>query len=221
MRQDLTDLTVVLDRSGSMHACRSDAEGGLNSFIAKQKELPGECIFTLVQFDTVYEFVHKAIPLKTVPHCHLEPRGNTALLDAVGRAIVETGERLRALPEHERPGLVVFVIVTDGQENSSQEYTKARVREMIEHQQSVYQWQFTYLGANQDAFAEAGSMGIRVCGTAPYRDEAIIHAFVGASGSLGRMRRASAMGETIENEFTPEELEAMQGDDPDAAPGTK
>src|SRR5262249_19977698 len=217
MRQDLTDLTVVLDRSGSMHTCRSDAEGGLNSFIAKQKELPGECTFTLVQFDTAYEFVHKAIPIRTVPHCILEPRGNTALLDAVGRAIVETGERLRALPEHERPGLVVFVILTDGQENSSSEYTKARVREMIEHQQNAYKWQFIYLGANQDAFAEAGGIGIRVAGTAPYRQEAILHAFVGASAGLGRMRRASAQAEPVHMEFTPEELEAMQGDDPDQA----
>jgi hypothetical protein len=215
MRRDLTDLTVVLDRSGSMHACRSDAEGGLNSFIAKQKELPGECTFTLVQFDTVYEFVHKAIPLGTVPHCSLEPRGNTALLDAVGRAIVETGERLRAMPENDRPALVVFVIVTDGQENSSREYTKARIKEMIEHQQNVYKWQFIYLGANQDAFAEAGDIGIRLAGAAHYRDEAILHAFIGAGGSLGRMRQASAVDETVYNEFTPEELEAMQGDDPD------
>jgi hypothetical protein len=154
-----------------------------------------------------------------VPHCHLEPRGNTALLDAVGRAIVETGERLRALPENERPGLVVFVIVTDGQENSSREYTKARVKEMIEHQQNVYKWQFTYLGANQDAFAEAGGMGIRLAGAAHYSDKAILQAFAGVSGSLGRMRRASAMGETVANEFTPEELDAMQGDDPDPASG--
>jgi hypothetical protein len=215
MRQDLTDLTVVLDRSGSMHACRSDAEGGLNGLIAKQRELPGECTFTLVQFDTVYEFVHTAVPLRTVPHCSLEPRGNTALLDAVGRAIVETGARLRVLPEPERPGLVVFVIVTDGQENSSHEYTKARVREMIEHQQSVYKWQFIYLGANQDAFAEAGGMGVRLAGSAQYLDRAIQHAFAGASGNLERMRSALARGETVENEFTPGELEAMQGEGPD------
>jgi hypothetical protein len=215
MRQDLTDLTVVLDRSGSMHACRSDAEGGLNSFIARQKELPGECTFTLVQFDTVYEFVHKAIPLRTVPHCHLEPRGNTALLDAVGRAIVETGERLRTLPEADRPGLVVFVIITDGQENSSREYTKARVREMIEHQQNVYKWQFTYLGANQDAFAEAGSMGIHLAGVADFGVAAMVPAMMAVSGNVRRMRTAARMGSPVPNEFTDEELKAMQGDDPD------
>src|SRR5262249_53284967 len=157
----------------------------------------------LVQFDTVYEFVHNAIPLRTVPQCTLEPRGNTALLDAVGRAIVETGERLRALPEEERPGLVVFVVVTDGQENSSKEYTKARVREMIEHQQNVYKWQFVYLGANQDAFAEAGGMGIKLAGAALYKETAMLHAFAGVGRSVGRMRRASAEGETVKNEFTP------------------
>jgi hypothetical protein len=216
MRQDLTDLTVVLDRSGSMSACKSDAEGGLNSLIAKQKELPGECTFTLVQFDTVYEFVHRAIPLRTVPHCQVEPRGNTALMDAVGRAIVETGERLRAMPESERPALVVFVIVTDGLENSSREYTKARVREMIEHQQNVYKWQFTYIGANQDAFAEAGSMGINLAGAADYDMAAMMPAMMAVSGNVKRMRAAALRRLAVPNAFTEEELKAMKGEDPDA-----
>ena len=89
------------------------------------------------------------------------PRGSTALLDAVGRAINETGDRLAKTPEQDRPGLVVFVIVTDGQENSSKEFSKARIKEMIDEQQKKYNWQFTFLGANQDAFAEAGGIGIR------------------------------------------------------------
>src|SRR5262249_34920935 len=152
MRKDLTDITVVVDRSGSMAACQSDAEGGLNTFINEQKRLPGESLFTLVQFDTEYEFVHKGIPIRDVPPYHLVPRGSTALLDAVGRAIIETGERLRNMKEADRPGLVVFVILTDGQENSSREFQLAKIKEMVQHQQDVYKWQFTYLGANQDAF---------------------------------------------------------------------
>ena len=160
MRNDLTDVTVVLDRSGSMQSCRDDAEGGLNTFIEEQKKQPGETLFTLVQFDTEYEFVHKGKPIRDVGPCELVPRGMTALLDAVGRAIAETGERLAAMPEPDRPGLVVFVIVTDGQENSSKEYTKPQIKEMIERQQNDYKWQFTFLGANQDAFAEAHGIGI-------------------------------------------------------------
>jgi hypothetical protein len=160
VRQDLTDITVVMDRSGSMEACRTDAEGGLNQFVEDQKRQGGEALFTLVQFDHEYEFVHKGVPVRDVPRLTLVPRGSTALLDALGRAIVETGERLTAMPEADRPGLVVFVILTDGGENASREYTRAKVKEMVEHQQNAYKWKFTYLGANQDAFAEAGSIGI-------------------------------------------------------------
>src|SRR5262245_51606472 len=115
MRNDLTELVMVIDRSGSMSAIKDDAEGGINQFIDDQKKLPGACSLTLVQFDTVYDFVHKGVPIHTVGKYDLVPRGSTALLDAVGRAIFETGERLKGIAEPARPGLVVFVIVTDGQ----------------------------------------------------------------------------------------------------------
>ncbi len=166
MRTDLTDITMVIDRSGSMQSIRTDAEGGINSFIEQQKQEPGEANLTLVQFDTEYEFVHSGVPIKQVPAFKLIPRGSTALLDAVGRAINETGARLAAVAESQRPGLVVFVIVTDGQENSSREFTRDQIRTMVEHQQSAYKWQFTFLAANQDAFAAGGSMGIAQDGIA-------------------------------------------------------
>ena len=208
MRSDLTDLTVVLDRSGSMSSCRDDAEGGLNEFIRKQREQPGTCLFSLVQFDTVYEFVHTAVPIQNVSKCTLEPRGSTALLDAVGRAIVETGERLRKIDEAQRPGLVVFVIVTDGQENSSVEFSKAKVEQMIEHQQNVYKWQFSFLGANQDAFAEAGAIGINLVGAANYSKADA--AFRGTAGKVARMRLAASTGAEVDNAYTAEELDEMK-----------
>lgn len=210
MRQDLTDITVVMDRSGSMQACQSDAEGGLNRFIDDQKKLPGEALFTLVQFDHEYEFVHRGVPIRTVPHCNLVPRGNTALLDAVGRAIVETGERLANMPEKERPGLVVFVITTDGQENASKEYTRDRIKEMISHQTSVYNWQFTYLGANQDSFAEAGGLGI-TSGTANFTSATVGVAHAAASMKIMRMRKATQEHRAVDNSFTTEELDQMEG----------
>jgi uncharacterized protein YegL len=210
MRNDLTDVTVVLDRSGSMQTCREDAEGGLNSFIDEQKKQPGETLFSLVQFDTEYEFVHKGTPMHEVGPCQLVPRGMTALLDAVGRAIVETGERLAAMPEPDRPGLVVFVIVTDGQENSRKEYKKPQIKQMIETQRYIYKWQFTFLGANQDAFAEADSIGILREGTANFRVSKARHAFAAAAGNVGRMRSAAARGEQVYGAFMPEEREAME-----------
>lgn len=210
MRNDLTDLTLVIDRSGSMEACRSDAEGGVNAFIDKQKELPGECAFSLVQFDTEYEFVHKATPIKNITSAYrLVPRGWTALLDAVGRAIVETGERLKKTGEAERPGLVVFVIVTDGIENSSKEFTKAKIKGMIEHQTKAYKWQFTFLGANQDAFAEAGAMGVQQDAIMNYSEEKTSGGIAAAHSNVARMRSATARGLDVSNKYTDEERKAV------------
>jgi hypothetical protein len=211
MRSNLTDLTLIIDRSGSMASCKTDAEGGVNEFIKKQKEQPGDCTFSLVQFDTVYEFVHKARPIRDVTLAYaLEPRGNTALLDAVGRAIVEAGGRLKNTDEAQRPGLVVFVIVTDGQENSSREFTRAKVKEMIENQQSVYKWQFTFIGANQDAFAEAGAMGIPRSAAANYSEQKTAGGILLAAANVTRMRSASAEGLAVKNAYSDEEREAVK-----------
>jgi len=210
MNNDLTDITMVIDRSGSMASIQADAEGGINTFIKMQKHEPGDVLLTLVQFDTDYEFVHTGIPINQVPEFAMKPRGSTALLDALGRAINETGTRLAAMDESQRPGLIVFVIVTDGAENSSRQFTRIKIREMIEHQQSVYKWQFTFLAANQDAFAEASTLGISAAGTANWTTDKVGNAHVAASAKVARMRRSSRAGETIDNNFTDEERRSMQ-----------
>jgi hypothetical protein len=202
MRNDLADITVVVDRSGSMSSCRTDAEGGLNHFIDEQKNGPGHAVLTLVQFDTEYEFVHKAIPIKDVPKYTLHPRGGTALLDAVGRAITEAGERLSAMSEADRPALVVFVILTDGQENSSKEFKKAKIKEMIQHQTDAYRWQFTFLAANQDAFAEGSDLGVPTAAIMNFSHSTTKQAYAAASSNTSRMRTASSSGETVANSYT-------------------
>ena len=209
MRTDLTDITMVIDRSGSMQSIQSDAEGGINSFIEQQKQEPGEANLTLVQFDTEYEFVHSGVPIQQVPAFKLVPRGSTALLDAVGRAINETGARLAATDESQRPGLVVFVIVTDGEENSSHEFTRYQIRMMVEHQQSAYNWQFTFLAANQDAFAAGGSMGIAQDGIAAYSMGKVRGSWDAAAKKMSRMRKAAAEGAAVDNKFTDEERGEM------------
>jgi hypothetical protein len=105
MRSDFTDITVVLDRSGSMQSCREDAEGGLSSFINEQKKSPGETLFTLVQFDTEYEFVHRGTPIHEVGQCQLVPRGMTALLDAVGERLSRQVNGSRPYRSQNDPGL--------------------------------------------------------------------------------------------------------------------
>ena len=138
------------------------------------------------------------------------PRGSTALLDAVGRAINETGERLTKMPEADRPGLVIFVIVTDGEENASHEFSKARVKKMIQRQQTKYNWQFTFLGAEQDAFTEAGGMGIAAAGTANFAKNKVDAAFIGTIKKVGRMRKQQRKGQAVSNDFTDEERKDMQ-----------
>lgn len=209
MRTDLTDITLVVDRSGSMARSRRDAEGGVNAFIAEQAGKPGEALLTLVQFDTEYEFLHKGVPISDVPDYTLHPRGMTALLDAVGRAINETGERLANMDEEDRPGLVIFVVLTDGHENASREFSKADIKEMIEHQQETYGWHFTFLGANQDAFAEAARMGIGPAGVANFDPDSVEIAFMATAAKVGRMRRQHGDGETVDNAFTDAEREDM------------
>jgi hypothetical protein len=210
MRSDLTDITLVVDRSGSMQAVQKDAEGGVNAFIEEQAKEPGEALLTLMQFDTEYEIVHSGVPLKDVPHYRLVPRGMTALLDAVGRAINETGERLEKMDEADRPGLVIFVINTDGLENSSQEFTRDQIKEMIEHQQTKYNWHFTFLGANQDAFAEAGHLGIHAAGAANYAQAKVGQAYGATASKVSRMREQQRTHKPISNEFTDEERESMK-----------
>ena len=163
MRENLTEMVFVLDRSGSMSGLAADTIGGFNELIEKQKKIEGDAYVTTVLFDHEYEVLHDHVALEEVaPLTDKEyfARGSTALLDAVGRTIDAVGARLAATAEEKRPEHVVFVITTDGMENSSREYTAQRVRGMIEHQQQKYSWQFVFLGANMDAVSEARKLGI-------------------------------------------------------------
>jgi Mg-chelatase subunit ChlD len=209
MRNDLADITLVIDRSGSMQSIRDDAEGGVNAFIKEQAKFAGEAKVTIVEFDTEYHFVTQGTPVAEVADYRLVPRGQTALLDAVGRAINETGERLARLDEADRPGLVVMVVMTDGHENSSHEFTLTRIKQMIEHQQSNYQWQFTFLGADQDAFGEAHSMGMARGAAAKFSKAKIRRAYAHTGNKIARMRQQAASNQTIVNEFTQEEHDDM------------
>ncbi len=163
MRKDYTDITFILDASGSMGNLVSDTLGGFNNFIREQRKTEGACTVNLYQFNTQLRPIFEATTLANVPELttrNYRPSGGTALLDALGTVIDNTGNRYAAMPEHERPENVIFVIITDGLENSSREFTRAQIKERIEHQTEKYEWEFIYLGADQDAFAEAGGIGI-------------------------------------------------------------
>jgi len=164
MKKNLTELVFILDRSGSMSGLEKDTIGGYNSFVAKQQEAEGEANLTTVLFDDKYEILHDRVDIKKVKPLTAKEyfaRGSTALLDAIGKTIVDISRRLDATAKTKRPTKVLFVITTDGHENASREYSAAKVKEMIGHQTSKYSWEFLFLGANIDAVGTASDLGIR------------------------------------------------------------
>jgi uncharacterized protein with von Willebrand factor type A (vWA) domain len=155
-----THMTMVVDRSGSMAGLAKDCSGGINQMIADQAKLDDKMTVTLYDFDTEYSKVFGPIDVQNAPEYTLQARGGTALNDAVYRAITETGEYLAKMSEEERPGRVVFVIATDGEENSSREVSFNQVKETIEHQKDKYNWEFMFLASNMDAQAVAKTYGM-------------------------------------------------------------
>ena len=164
MKQNLTEIVFILDRSGSMAGLEKDTIGGFNAMMEKQKKEPGEALVSTVLFDNNTQVIHDRVPLE-----RMEPltekeyfvRGCTALLDAVGGAIHHIGNVHKYAREEDRPEKTLFVITTDGMENASRLYSYDRVRAMIQRQQEKYGWEFLFLGANIDAAEEAGRFGIR------------------------------------------------------------
>nr|WP_263326467.1 vWA domain-containing protein [Neobacillus sp. Marseille-Q6967] len=162
MNSNLTEIIFLLDRSGSMAGLESDTIGGFNAFVDRQKKLEGKTIVTTVLFDDQYEILWNGIDAEKIKLTEdlYNVRGCTALLDAVGKTIIDVGYRLSQTNEENRPEKVIFVITTDGFENASREFTYKKVKELIKHQQEKYNWEFIFLGANIDAEKEADSLGI-------------------------------------------------------------
>ena len=168
MKNGYAHIVILLDRSGSMETIKSDTIGGFNRFLSEQQAVPGEATLTLVQFDDVTETHALFSSLGAVAplsNSNYTTRGCTALLDAMGRTITQTGEDLKAIHEDMRPDRVLFVVITDGLENASREYKKQQIRDMVKMQESTYNWKFVFLGANMDAIAEGGSFGMAVNAT--------------------------------------------------------
>jgi hypothetical protein len=134
-------------------------EGGIRMLIEDQANAPGTCLVTMTQFDTEYEILFQAIPAAEVGAYRLQPRGRTALLDAIGRTIGEVAGTIDAQPVDRRPEHVIFAVVTDGLENSSQEWSRDKVMTAVK-ERSDAGWHFTFLGANQDAIQEGGDLGV-------------------------------------------------------------
>lgn len=189
-----TMICLILDRSGSMQGRENDVIGGVNSFIEEQKKLPDPASVAFVRFDT--DATERFRPMKPLAEVEpltrndYQPRGGTPLLDAVGRTITALDEDWKT----EKPERCIVVIVTDGEENASKEYTKPKIQALIKSRQDSGMWAFIYLGANVDAFHEAGQMGIAAANTAGYTNTAagVKHMYSTASASVRHMRSSGA-----------------------------
>ncbi len=191
---NLTHIYFLLDRSGSMQSIVEDTVGGFDAFIAEQRQGSGECRVTLAQFDDDYEEVYADLPVADVPSLVLQPRGTTALLDSVARLINDAGRRLEALPEDRRAGTVIVGIMTDGLENASREWTHPQVKQLIERQTNDYQWQFLYLGADQDAVEVGMSIGVGAGHSVTYGRGRVKQAMAATAANVAAYRQARAAG---------------------------
>lgn len=199
-------VTFVLDRSGSMETIRGDVLGGFNGFVDDQKAQAGECLLTLHQFDSGgFDTLHSARPIGEIPHAgpnDFRPRGMTPLFDAIGRAITEAqvrSEQRKGAGEAAEQQIVV--ILTDGQENSSREYTREQVFNLIRAKEAEG-WIFTYLGANQDSYAVAHSLGFSGAATQDFLADSggTRAAYASVSGAVTSTRGRLMGGQSVRSE---------------------
>lgn len=188
-----THITVLLDESGSMDHLAGDTREGFNTFLKEQQTVGGRATMTVCKFSTHYNVLAKMQDIREVSPLNAgsyRPGGGTALLDAMGTSITELGAALAALPEDKRPGKVLFLVITDGEENASREWTKTTIAEMVTRQETEWKWNFLYLGANVDAFAESGDLGIRSSNAIAYTasSKGLERAYGVMSRSVGAVR---------------------------------
>lgn len=159
-----TEIVFILDKSGSMSGLEEDTIGGYNSMLKKQQKEKGEAIVTTVLFDNNYEIIHHRTnieEIKALTDKEYFVEGSTALLDAIGRTIDKIIRATKNTKKEYQANKVMFVIITDGMENSSTEYSYKKIKAMIENQKEKYNWEFVFLGANIDAIATAERFGIQ------------------------------------------------------------
>jgi len=222
MNQELTEIVVLMDASGSMGVSVNDVIGGFKTFLQEQRKChEGYIRLTLIQFSSLFpqHVVYNRAMLDDVNLTaeQYKPLGGTPLYDALAMAITTTGNKLAAMQEYERPGKVVFLVITDGEENASKEFTGPVVQAMVKHQESTYQWQFVYIGADVDAFAQASAVAIDKTKTANFvRNKAgYINAFRAVGSNVAGYRSSN---EVQAMSFTEDQRSMMAADVGEAHP---
>lgn len=203
MRRGLTEIVYILDRSGSMSGLEADTIGGFNSMMEKQKKVEGEGLVSTLLFDNQCEVLHDRINVNDVPVMTEEEyyvRGCTALLDAVGGAINHIKNIHKYAREEDRPEKTIFIITTDGKENASCQYSYGKIKKMIEKQQKKEGWEFMFIGANIDAYGEAGKLGIKKNRTVNYVHDELgtRNVYAGVAKAVCSVMRATSVQEVDE-----------------------
>lgn len=206
---ELTELVLILDRSGSMSGLEADTIGGCNALIGKQKQEPGDALVTTVLFDDRYELLHDMISLKLVEPLTNEQyyvRGTTALNDAIGKTIAKISEAHAHAPEAARPQKTLVAIITDGKENASNEYGGQQVKQLIEARKKAG-WEFLFIGANIDAVTVAREVGIQAERAVQYHADAegIVASYEAINAAVSQVRKGkpldNAWREDIDKDF--------------------
>ena len=210
MKKGLTELVMIIDRSGSMSGLEADTIGGFNSMIEKQKKEEGEAYVSVVLFDDRSQVLYDRVEIQKVEPMNDKQyyvRGCTALLDAVGSAIHHIGNVHKYAREEDVPEKTIMIITTDGMENASRLYTYDKVKRMIERQKERYHWEFMFLGANIDAVKEAGRFGISASRAVRYEHDSVGTKlnYAVVSDVVGCARRAASI-EDMEDMFDNEEM---------------
>ena len=194
MKKDLTELVFILDRSGSMAGLEDDTIGGFNGMIERQRQAEGEALVSTVLFSNQSEVIHDRVDLRLVrPMTRREyfVGGGTALIDAIGGAIHHIGNVHKYARDEDRPEQTIFVVITDGMENSSYRYSSSEVKAMVARQKERFGWEFLFLGANIDAVETAARVGITEDRAVNFHNDAIGNAlnYATVSEAVSRVRR--------------------------------
>ncbi len=219
---NLTEIAFILDQSGSMDSIKAGTLEGVNAFLDQQKRENAAypVRFSLTLFSTKIDARHFSIPVTEVPSLNdttYLPDGGTALLDAIGITIDSLGKRLADTPEAERPGKVIVAIMTDGEENSSHQFTWDQISDKIKHQTEVYKWEFLFMGANQDAIANASRINISVESSTNYyqQDGSAKHVLRAMSASVHYSKRAPR------GQFSKPSMQEIMAEEEDKDPSGK
>ena len=210
-----THWALIVDRSGSMQRIVDDMNGAITTLLQDQRRVPGKLLIDITTFDDKIEFVGRDLDADAALQLGplVNPRGATALLDAIGATVVRLGEHLAKMSEDQRPSKVLITIVTDGMENSSKEWTLRDVNTRINTQREQFAWEFMFLGANMDAVNVAAGMGIPGSSTMSYHTTGagVASTMSAVSAQTTRYRSAGPGGQSIS--FTDEDREAaMDGE---------